>query len=131
MLGVDILAGRVARARIADDGSLAYVREYQLPSTVGMIAPVEGDDGWLLGAGRGFVYLAPDGTHRTIAEVSPAGTRMNDGACDPRAGSGAGRWPTTTTREAARSTDWTGPAAPSRCSVTSRSPTESAGAPTA
>ena len=84
MLGVDILAGRVARARIADDGSLAYVREYQLPWTVGMIAPVEGDGGWLLGAGRGFAYLAPDGTHRTIAELSPAGTRMNDGACDPQ-----------------------------------------------
>ena len=85
MLGVDILAGRVARARIADDGSLAYVREYQLPWTVGMIAPVEDrDGGWLLGAGRGFVYLAPDGTHRTIAELSPAGTRMNDGACDPQ-----------------------------------------------
>jgi sugar lactone lactonase YvrE len=84
MLGVDILAGRVARARIADDSSLAYVREYQLPWTVGMIAPVDGDGGWLLGAGRGFVYLAPDGTHRTIAELSPAGTRMNDGACDPQ-----------------------------------------------
>ena len=39
MLGVDILAGRVARARIADDGSLAYVREYQLPSTVGRSPP--------------------------------------------------------------------------------------------
>ena len=49
-----------------------------------MITPVEGDDGWLLGAGRSFVYLTPDGTHRTIAEVSPAGTRMNDGACDPQ-----------------------------------------------
>ena len=84
MLGVDILAGRVARARIADDGSLAYVREYQLPWTVGMIAPVDGDGGWLLGAGRGFVYLAPDGTHRTIAELSPSSTRMNDGACDPQ-----------------------------------------------
>jgi len=84
MLGVDILAGRVARARIDDDGSLAYVREYQLPWTVGMIAPVEGDGGWLLGAGQGFVYLAPDGTHRIIAELSPAGTRMNDGACDPQ-----------------------------------------------
>ena len=52
MLGVDILAGRVARARIADDGSLAYVREYQLPWTVGMIAPVEGDGGWVLGPPR-------------------------------------------------------------------------------
>ena len=49
-----------------------------------MIAPVEGDGGWLLGAGRGFVHLAPDGTHRMIAEVSPTGTRMNDGACDPQ-----------------------------------------------
>ena len=84
MLGVDILAGRVARARIDGDRSLAYVREYQLPWTVGMIAPVEGDGGWLLGAGEGFVYLAPDGTHRIIAELSPAGTRMNDGACDPQ-----------------------------------------------
>ena len=59
MLGVDILAGRVARARIADDGSLAYVREYQLPWTVGMIAPVEGDGGWLLGAGRGSSTWRP------------------------------------------------------------------------
>ena len=84
MLAVDILAGRVARARVRDDGSLERVRVYQLPGTVGMIAPVEGDDGWLLGAGRGFVYLALDGTQRTIAEVSPAGTRMNDGACDPQ-----------------------------------------------
>ena len=84
MLAVDILAGRVARGRVRDDGSLERVRVYQLPWTVGMIAPVEGDDGWLLGAGRGFVYLAPDGTQRTIAEVSPAGTRMNDGACDPQ-----------------------------------------------
>ena len=84
LLAVDILAGRVDRDRIRDDGSLARIRIYQLPGTVGMIAPVEGDDGWLLGAGRGFVYLAPDGTQRTIAEVSPAGTRMNDGACDPQ-----------------------------------------------
>jgi sugar lactone lactonase YvrE len=49
-----------------------------------MITPIEGDEGWLLGAGRGFVHLAPDGARRTIAEVSPAGTRMNDGACDPQ-----------------------------------------------
>ena len=84
MLAVDILAGRVARARVLDDGALERIRVYQLPETVGMIAPVEGDDGWLLGAGRNFVYLAIDGTQRTIATVSPVGTRMNDGACDPR-----------------------------------------------
>jgi sugar lactone lactonase YvrE len=84
MLAVDILTGGVYRARVRDDGMLERVRAYQLPGTVGMIAPVEGDEGWLLGAGRSFVYLAPDGTHRTIAEVAPAGTRMNDGACDPQ-----------------------------------------------
>jgi len=84
MLAVDILTGGVYRARVRDDGALERVRAYQLPGTVGMIAPVEGDEGWLLGAGRSFVYLAPDGTHRTIAEVAPAGTRMNDGACDPQ-----------------------------------------------
>jgi sugar lactone lactonase YvrE len=82
LLRVDIVAGRVFRDRIGADGSLVSVRVYELSGTVGMIAPIAGDGGWLLGAGRGFVHLAPDGTHRTIAEVSAAGTRMNDGACD-------------------------------------------------
>jgi sugar lactone lactonase YvrE len=84
MLAVDILTGSVYRARIRDDGTPERVRAYQLATTVGMIAPIEGDEGWLLGAGRGFVHLAPDGSQRTVAEVSPAGTRMNDGACDPQ-----------------------------------------------
>jgi sugar lactone lactonase YvrE len=84
LLRVDILAGRVYRDRVQDDGSLVHVRVYELPWPVGMIAPIEGDEGWLLGAGRGFVYLAPDGTHRTIAEVAPAASRMNDGASDPQ-----------------------------------------------
>ena len=73
MLAVDILAGRVARARVLDDGALERIRVYQLPATVGMIAPVEGDDGWLLGAGRNFVYLAIDGTRRTIARCHRPG----------------------------------------------------------
>ena len=84
LLRVDILAGHVYRDQVRDDGALVSVRVYELPWTIGMIAPIEGDGGWLLGAGRGFAYLAPDGTHRTIAEISPAGTRMNDGACDPQ-----------------------------------------------
>jgi sugar lactone lactonase YvrE len=84
LLAVDILAGRVYRGRVRDDHSLERVRVYQLPGTVGMIAPLQGDDGWVLGAGRDFVYLAPDGAQRTIARVAPAGTRMNDGACDPQ-----------------------------------------------
>ncbi|HEY5275993.1 MAG TPA: SMP-30/gluconolactonase/LRE family protein [Coriobacteriia bacterium] len=84
LLRVDILARRVYRDHVREDGSLTAVHVYQLPWTIGMIAPVEADSGWLLGAGRGFAYLAPDGTHRTIAEVAPPGTRMNDGACDPQ-----------------------------------------------
>jgi sugar lactone lactonase YvrE len=84
LLRVDIMARRVYRDRVRDDGALVPVRVYELPWPVGMIAPIEGDEGWLLGAGRGFVHLAPDGTYRTIAEVSAAGTRMNDGASDPQ-----------------------------------------------
>jgi sugar lactone lactonase YvrE len=84
LLAVDILAGRVYRGRLRDDDMLERVRVYQLPGPVGMIAPVQGDDGWVLGAGPGFVYMAPDGSQRSIAQVAPAGTRMNDGACDPQ-----------------------------------------------
>jgi sugar lactone lactonase YvrE len=84
LLGVDILAGRLYRARVSDDGGLRLVRDYRLPGTVGAIAPVEGDDGWLLAAGRGFVYLSPDGSLSPLAEIAPSGTRMNGGACDPQ-----------------------------------------------
>jgi sugar lactone lactonase YvrE len=84
LLAVDILAGRVYRGRVAGDGSLSLVRPYQVPGTVGAVAPVEGDEGWLLAAGRGFVHLSLDGALRPIVEVSPIGTRMNDGASDPQ-----------------------------------------------
>jgi sugar lactone lactonase YvrE len=84
LLVVDILAGRVYRGRVADDGGLSLVRAYQVPGTVGAIAPVQGDEGWLLAAGRGFVHLSPDGSLRRLAEVAPARTRMNDAACDPQ-----------------------------------------------
>ena len=84
LLRVDILAGTVYRDRVAEDGRLLLVRSYQVPGTVGAAAPIEGDDGWLLAAGRGFVHLAVDGSLRTLAEVAPPGTRMNDGACDPQ-----------------------------------------------
>jgi sugar lactone lactonase YvrE len=84
LLAVDILAGRVYRGRVNPDGSLSLVRSYQLPGTVGAIAPVQNDEGWVLAAGRDFVHLSPDGTMRPIAHVAPAGTRMNDGACDPQ-----------------------------------------------
>jgi sugar lactone lactonase YvrE len=84
LLRVDIVAGRVYRDRVGDDGALFPVRTYRVPGTVGAIAPVHDDEGWLLAAGRGFVHLSPDGALRPVAEVTPAGTRMNDAACDPR-----------------------------------------------
>ena len=84
LLRVDILAGRVFRDRVDDGGRLVPVRAYSVPGTIGAITPIEGDEGWLLAAGRGFVHLLPDGAQRPIAEVAPAGTRMNDAACDPQ-----------------------------------------------
>ena len=85
LLRVDIVAGRVYRDQLDDEGALVPVAQYMVPGTVGAIAPIEDDDGWLLAAGRGFVHLSPDGSVRSIADnVSPAGTRMNDAACDPQ-----------------------------------------------
>ena len=84
LLRVDIIAGRVYRDRCAADGGLVAVRSYSIPGTVGAIAPVDAEDGWILAAGRGFVHLAPDGSLTPLAEVAQAGTRMNDGACDPQ-----------------------------------------------
>jgi sugar lactone lactonase YvrE len=84
VLVVDILAGRVYRGRVTDEGDLTLVRAYTVPGTVGAIGPVEGDEGWVLAAGRGFVHLSREGLLRQIAEVAPEGTRMNDGASDPQ-----------------------------------------------
>ena len=84
VLALDILAGRVFRGLVADDGGLSLVREYRVPGTVGAIVPVEGDEGWVLAAGRAFVHLSLDGSLRPLAQVAPPGTRMNDGACDPQ-----------------------------------------------
>ena len=84
LLRVDIDDGRVFRDRVDDDGSLIAVRIYEVPGTVGAVAPVEGDEGWLLAANLGFAYLAPDGSLRPFAEVTPDWTRMNDAACDPQ-----------------------------------------------
>jgi sugar lactone lactonase YvrE len=83
LLRVDIAAGRVFRDRVTDDGGLVEIRRYDVPGTVGAIAPIEGDDGWLLAADRSFVHLSPDGALTPIAHVAAAGTRMNDAASDP------------------------------------------------
>jgi sugar lactone lactonase YvrE len=84
LLRVDIMAGRVYRDRVDDDGSLIPVRTYRVPGTVGAVAPVKGDEGWLLASNQGFVHLSLDGSLCPLAEVAPEGTRMNDAACDPQ-----------------------------------------------
>ena len=84
LLHVDILAGRIYRDKINDDGALSPVRTFEVPGTVGAIAPVENDEGWLLAADRSITYLRPDGELCPIAEIAPEGTRMNDAACDPQ-----------------------------------------------
>ena len=84
LLRVDIVAGRVFRDRVTADGSLELIRSYTIPGTVGAIVPIEGDDGWLLAAGRGFAHLSPGGAVRLLAEVVTDDSRMNDGACDPQ-----------------------------------------------
>jgi sugar lactone lactonase YvrE len=84
LLRVDIVAGQVFRDRVTADGSLELVRTYSLDGTVGAIVPIDGDDGWLLAAGSGFAYLAPNGDVRVFAEVVPDDSRMNDAVCDPQ-----------------------------------------------
>jgi len=82
LLRVDIAAGRVYRDAVADDGRLTPVATYRVPGTVGALAPVQDGGGWLLAARRGFPTMRPDGPPRRLGAVAPAGTRMNDGACD-------------------------------------------------
>jgi sugar lactone lactonase YvrE len=84
LLRVDILAGHVFRDEVDAAGGLVAVRRYEADSTVGAIAPIAGDPGWVLAAGRGVAHLTIDGQVRPLAEVAPPGTRMNDGACDPQ-----------------------------------------------
>ncbi len=83
LLRVDILAGRAAEPG-PDDGALVAVRTSELPWTVGMIAPIEGDGGGCAAPAAASSTWRPMTLHRTIAEVSPVATRMNDGACDPQ-----------------------------------------------
>jgi sugar lactone lactonase YvrE len=84
LLAVDVVAGVVVRGALTDNGDLRLVRRYRLSGTVGAVAPIDGDDGWILAAGRGFAHLSADGDVRRLAEIAPAGARMNDGACDPQ-----------------------------------------------
>ena len=84
LLRVDILAGRVYRDEVDAEGALVPISRYQVSGTVGAVAPIHDDQGWLLATDRWFTYLSPNGELRPLVEVAPEGTRMNDAACDPQ-----------------------------------------------
>jgi sugar lactone lactonase YvrE len=84
LLRVDILAGRVYRDGVDAEGALVPISRYQVSGTVGAVAPIHDDQGWLLATDRWFTYLSPNGELRPLVEVAPEGTRMNDAACDPQ-----------------------------------------------
>ncbi len=54
LLRVDILAGHVYRDRVDSEGDLIPVRTYRVSGTVGAVAPIEDDEGWLLATGSGL-----------------------------------------------------------------------------
>lgn len=86
LLWVDIPAGHVHRAALAD-GGLHRVATYSIGRPVSAVVPTAGGgDGWVLATELGFAWLDGDGTMATIAEPEgPAAgeRRMNDGTCDP------------------------------------------------
>ena len=76
LLGVDILAGRLYRARVSDDGGLRLVRDYRLPGTVDGLTIPNGlgwsDDGstiYLVDSGPCVIHaFAFDAERGTIAD---------------------------------------------------------------
>jgi hypothetical protein len=80
---VDIMAG-VFRRAVEDGDRLRTVAELSIGEPLGAIAPIADRAGWLCAAGRGFRYLAPDGTVTRLLDTEPADVRMNDAACDPQ-----------------------------------------------
>jgi sugar lactone lactonase YvrE len=85
LLWVDILASCFHRATLTPDGGFGELRSTSIDRDVGAVAPVE-RGGYMLAAGRGFLFLDEDGSVRELAqpEADQPGVRMNDGACDPQ-----------------------------------------------
>jgi sugar lactone lactonase YvrE len=84
LLWVDILAGKLHRARLGSDGALAGLETFAIGRPVGAVAPVLGG-GYVLAAGQGFVFVDDAGATTELATAtSRDDVRMNDGACDPQ-----------------------------------------------
>ncbi|MCG5219160.1 SMP-30/gluconolactonase/LRE family protein [Streptosporangium sp. KLBMP 9127] len=84
VLWVDVKPGTVHRARL-ESGALRMVREYQVGTRVGAVAPLrEPGAGWVLAVQDGFAHLAEDGAVTPIATgLTDGDDQMNDGVCDP------------------------------------------------
>lgn len=85
LLWVDILGRKLHRGTLTTGGALARVQTMSIDRHVGAVAPMVGG-GYVLAAGRGFVFVDEDGSMRELAQPADAGgeVRMNDGACDPQ-----------------------------------------------
>jgi sugar lactone lactonase YvrE len=80
---VDILASRLHRAGLREDGLLEIVETIELDRHVGAAAPAAAG-GYVLAAGTGFLLVDAAGGVRELAQPEAGRTdvRMNDGACD-------------------------------------------------
>src|SRR3984885_4035891 len=85
LLWVDVLAGRLHRARPGADGQLRVLQTFQFARPLGAAAPAAGG-GYVLAAGPGFLHVDDAGGIRELAQPEAGRTdvRMNDGACDPQ-----------------------------------------------
>ncbi|HEY6425258.1 MAG TPA: SMP-30/gluconolactonase/LRE family protein [Pseudonocardiaceae bacterium] len=85
LLWVDVLAGRLYRARLSADGQLHVLQTFQVPCHLGAAAPAV-SGGYVLAAGPGFLHVDDAGMVGELAqpEAGHPDVRMNDGACDPQ-----------------------------------------------
>jgi sugar lactone lactonase YvrE len=85
LIWVDVLAGRLYRARLYADGQLRVLQTVHVDGHLGAAAPAAGG-GYVLAAGPGFLYVDSRGAVHELAQPEAGRTdvRMNDGACDPQ-----------------------------------------------
>ena len=85
LLWVDILGCQMHRGTLSADGALERVETISVDRHIGAVAPAVGG-GYVLAAGRGFLFVDETGSVRELAQAEEDHTevRMNDGACDPQ-----------------------------------------------
>ncbi len=79
LLWVDLMAGRLHRAPLADLDDVETLCDLDEP--LGAFAPCTAG-GWLLASGQGLSHLADDGTVTRLVGLEPQANRMNDAGCD-------------------------------------------------